>query len=88
MLSRYTSPIIDVRVGPHAEIFPVHKAILTKSEYFSKALNGEFLESKSQSVDLPEEDPDIFSFLVAFLYENKFVPIRPLATVLGKMLYS
>lgn len=83
--SRYTSPIIEVRVGPHAEIYPVHKAILLKSDFFRKALNGEFMESKSQTVDLPEEDPDIFSFLIAFLYEGTFVPIKPLASVLGNI---
>jgi len=85
-LSRYTSPIIDVRVGTSCLSYPVHKDILTKSEYFSKALDGQFRESKSQSIDLPEEDPDIFGFVIAFLYEGKFVPIRSLATVLGKSL--
>lgn len=80
-----------MRVGPHAEIFPVHRDILTRSEYFSKALNGEFREAADQAIDLPEEDPDIFSFVVAFLYEGKFVPIKPIATVLSilsPLLYS
>lgn len=63
----------------------MHKDILTKSDFFRKALDGEFLESKSQSIDLPEEDPDIFSFLVAFLYEEKFVPIKSLSSVLGEL---
>ncbi len=75
--------MIPVRVGPHAETFSVHKAILRKSEYFRKALDGEFREAGDQAVDLPEEDPDIFSFVVAYLYEEKFVPIKALATALG-----
>ncbi|KAH8792573.1 hypothetical protein BGZ57DRAFT_750520 [Hyaloscypha finlandica] len=79
---RYSSPIIPVRVGPHAETFPIHKDILTKSEYFRKALDGEFREAGDQAIDLPEEDPDIFSFVVAFLYEEKFVPIKPMAMAL------
>jgi hypothetical protein len=83
-LSRYSSPIIPVRVGPHAETFPVHKDILTKSEYFKKALDGEFREAEDQAIDLPEEDPDIFSFVIAFLYEEKFVPIKPMAMALGE----
>jgi BTB/POZ domain len=81
---RYSSPIIPVRVGPHAETFPVHKDILTKSEYFRKALDGEFREAEDQAIDLPEEDPDIFSFVIAFLYEEKFVPIKPMAMALGE----
>jgi hypothetical protein len=86
-LSRYSSPIIPVRVGPHAETFPVHKDILMKSEYFRKALDGEFREAGDQAIDLPEEDPDIFSFVVAFLYEEKFVPIKPMAMALGEQAF-
>lgn len=86
VIRRYNSPMIDVRVGPHAEIFPVHKAILTKSDFFSKALDGGFMEAQSQTVDLPEEDPAIFCFLIAFLYEGTFVPIKPVASVLGMMI--
>jgi hypothetical protein len=71
-------------VGPACEVFPVHKDILTRSEYFSKALDGEFREASEQAIDLPEEDPAIFSFVVAYLYEQKYVPIKPIATVLGK----
>ncbi|TAQ90460.1 hypothetical protein B7494_g1182 [Chlorociboria aeruginascens] len=79
---RHQSPIIPIRVGPNAELFQVHRDILTKSEYFRKALYGEFREAEDQAIDLPEEDPAIFSFVVAFLYEEKYVPIKPIATVL------
>lgn len=64
-------------------MFPVHRDILTKSEYFRKALDGEFREASEQAIDLPEEDPSIFSFVVAYLYEEKFVPIKTISTVLG-----
>jgi hypothetical protein len=83
-LRRHQSPIIPVRVGPHAETFHVHRDILTRSEYFRKALDGAFREAEEQAIDLPEEDPAIFSFVVAFLYEGKYVPIKPIATVLGE----
>lgn len=72
-----------MRVGPHAEEFLVHRNILTKSEYFRKALNGEFQEARDQALDLPEEDPSVFSFVVAYLYEGNYMPITPIATVLG-----
>jgi hypothetical protein len=81
---RYSSPIVPVRVGPHAETFQIHRDILTKSEYFRKALNGEFQEAQDQAVYLPEEQPHLFNFVVAFLYEEKYVPIKPSATVLGE----
>ncbi|EMR62114.1 hypothetical protein UCREL1_10950 [Eutypa lata UCREL1] len=58
--------------------------ILLKAEYFRRALCGEFRESEAQAIDLPEEDPAIFHFIVAFLYEDKYVPILPVATVLAE----
>ena len=58
--------------------------MLLKIEYFRKALCGKFSEAGSQSMDLPEEDPAVFHFLVAFLYEGTYVPITPLGMALGK----
>ncbi|KAK3898148.1 hypothetical protein C8A05DRAFT_38274 [Staphylotrichum tortipilum] len=81
---RYNSPIIPLRVGPvpYHETFYVHKHVLLKSEYFEKALCGDFQESETQSIDLPEEDPAIFHFLIAYLYEGRYEPIKPAASVL------
>ncbi|KAI2614539.1 uncharacterized protein GGS25DRAFT_55445 [Hypoxylon fragiforme] len=81
---RYNSAIIPLRVGtaPDRQTFYVHKSVLIKADFFRKALCGEFMESEAQAIDLPEEDPAIFHFVVAFLYENKYVPIRAAATVL------
>ncbi|KAK0731601.1 hypothetical protein B0H67DRAFT_79742 [Lasiosphaeris hirsuta] len=64
------------------ETFYVHKHILLKSEYFEKALCGEFKECHTQSVDLPEENPAIFHFLIAYLYEEKYNPLKPISSVL------
>ncbi|EGY22844.1 hypothetical protein VDGD_04282 [Verticillium dahliae] len=81
---RYNSPIIPLRVGqaPDIAIFHVHKDVLLTSEYFRKALCGSFREADAQSMDLPEEDPAIFHFVVAFLYQQTFVPIQAVASVL------
>lgn len=79
---RYSSPIIPIRVGPHAETFYVHRDILIRSEYFRKALSGEFKEASAQAIDLPEEDPSLFEFLIAFLYESKYCPLRPVAEII------
>ncbi|KAG0650661.1 hypothetical protein D0Z07_2533 [Hyphodiscus hymeniophilus] len=79
---RHQSAIIPVRVGPTAEVFSVHRDVLIKSEYFRMALDGEFREADDQAIDLPEEDPAIFSFVIAFLYEGTYVPIKTAASVL------
>ncbi|EFQ26403.1 uncharacterized protein GLRG_01547 [Colletotrichum graminicola M1.001] len=81
---RYNSAIIPLRVGraPSQEVFYVHRDILLTTEYFRKALCGDYRESEAQSMEFPEEDPAIFHFLVAFLYQRSFVPIRPAASAL------
>jgi hypothetical protein len=70
-------------VGAYAETFYVHRSILTKAEYFRKALGGGFEEAENQAIDLPEEDPSVFSFVVAYLYENSYKPIKAVADVLS-----
>ncbi|OBS18069.1 hypothetical protein FPOA_09797 [Fusarium poae] len=81
---RYACPPIPIRVGPinNIQTFYVHKDILLQAGWFQKALCGNFREASEQIIDLPEEDPAIFHFLVAFLYEGTFEPIRPAASVL------
>lgn len=54
-----------------------------KSEWFKTVLSTNFKEKEEQAVDLPEEDPGIFHFIIAFLYEERYAPIRPVASVLG-----
>ncbi|OLN88556.1 hypothetical protein CCHL11_01861 [Colletotrichum chlorophyti] len=82
---RYNSAIVPLRVGraPNQQIFQVHRDVLTTTEYFRKALCGDFQEAEAQAMDFPEEDPAIFHFLVAFLYQSTFVPIKPAASMLG-----
>ncbi|KAF3762424.1 hypothetical protein M406DRAFT_219620, partial [Cryphonectria parasitica EP155] len=60
----------------------IHKNVLLKSTWFEKALCGNFAEAAAQSLDFPEEDPAIFHFLVAYLYEDRYVPTRPLSSAL------
>ncbi|KAK4132447.1 hypothetical protein BT67DRAFT_385146, partial [Trichocladium antarcticum] len=81
---RYNAPVIPLHVGeaPYIETFYVHKPILLQSEYFETALCGDFRESDAQAIHLPEENPAIFHFLVAYLYEGRYEPIRPIASVL------
>lgn len=40
------------------------------------------MEASTQTLDLPEEDPAVFHFLVAYLYENTYIPTKALSTVL------
>ncbi|KAH8905447.1 hypothetical protein BR93DRAFT_970237 [Coniochaeta sp. PMI_546] len=81
---RYSSPMVPLYVGedPDTATFYVHRDILIKYEYFEKALCGGFLESNNQSLCFPDDDPGIFHFLVAYFYEGRYDPIKPIASVL------
>ncbi|KAI9166973.1 Helicase POLQ-like protein [Paramyrothecium foliicola] len=85
---RYNSCPIPIRVGGFHNIqtFHVHRDVLTKSKWFQKALLGQFKEATEQAIDLPEEDPAVFHFVVAFLYENRFNPIRNAASALDPII--
>ena len=61
----------------------VHRDILTQYEYFEKALCGGFLESRDQALHFPDDDPGIFHFLVAYIYEGRYDPIKPVSSVLS-----
>ncbi|KAI9646437.1 hypothetical protein NHQ30_004429 [Ciborinia camelliae] len=49
--------------------FVLHKKILcAKVPFFEKMFNGSFLEGTTQVATLPEDDPDAFRLLVAWVY--------------------
>ncbi|KEY67639.1 hypothetical protein S7711_07837 [Stachybotrys chartarum IBT 7711] len=81
---RYSSMPMPVHVGEGSarQTFYVHRDILCKSEWFQAAMCGPFKEANEGEVNLPEEDPAIFHFLVAFLYEDKFTPLKPASSAL------
>ena len=70
---------VKVVVGDHAwgSTWHLHRALLTnRSLFFRAALSGNFLESSTNTVNLPDEDSEIFEIFVQWLYstlqENKF----------------
>ncbi len=63
------SKVVNVLVGAGHSKFVVHKDLLTsKSEFFRAALTGDWEESKSQEVQLPEDDPAAFEMFAHWLY--------------------
>ncbi|THY74767.1 hypothetical protein D6C86_04445 [Aureobasidium pullulans] len=51
----FYSPIITVRVGPDNQEFCIHKGVLcSNSNYFAKALSGQFQEAKTNTVELDD----------------------------------
>jgi hypothetical protein len=68
---RYLSGgVVKILVGPEAVEFDVHRVLLcARFTYFSKALSGPWQES-SGSIKLPEDNADLFRFLLQWLYKE------------------
>ncbi|KAH8644105.1 N-acetylglucosaminyl-phosphatidylinositol biosynthetic protein [Alternaria alternata] len=67
------SSFLLVRVGCDSsqQEFLLHEGILcARSEFFRRALNGNWIEKKERLVKLPEDDPQTFAFYVSFIYTN------------------
>ncbi|KAI4254860.1 MAG: hypothetical protein L6R42_007013 [Xanthoria sp. 1 TBL-2021] len=67
--------VVTVRVGQgkDAESWTIHRGLLIyHSPFFAAALNGSFMESKTNTVELIEDDPGAFTHFVLWLYTGKF----------------
>lgn len=65
---------VIVGIEPNTYTFHAHEGILSKSSFFERALNGGFKESITREVKLPEDDPDIFSSVLEYLYCQEYSP--------------
>ena len=72
--SNLTSPIITLCIGPEQRLFAAHEDVLAASQFFAAICRGQFLESASKRVDLPEEIPEIFSSVLEYLYKGDYYP--------------
>ncbi|MCJ1271263.1 hypothetical protein MMC22_011163 [Lobaria immixta] len=72
--STLTSPIITICVGPEQRLFAAHEDILSTSPFFAAICRGQFLESASKRVNLPEEIPEVFSSVLEYLYKGDYYP--------------
>jgi len=69
-----TSPIITLIVGREQRVFAAHEDVLSLSPFFTAALKGQFLEGSTKKVELPEEEPEILSCVLEFLYKGDYYP--------------
>lgn len=54
--------------------FSVHSDLLTaESERFTNSLPGGFKEAKDRTLDIEDEDPELFGFLVEYIYRNQSI---------------
>ncbi|EPS30125.1 hypothetical protein PDE_05075 [Penicillium oxalicum 114-2] len=72
--SPLTSPIVNIIVGKDKRTFAAHEDVLTVSPLFYDYLRDQSPESGTKQLDLPEEEPEIFSCILEFLYKGDYYP--------------
>jgi hypothetical protein len=64
---------VKVRVGhPDVKCFFLQKDfICSRSEFFNKALKGDYTEAKKMEVELPKHDPELFELYIQLCYTGQ-----------------
>ena len=68
--------MVTLLVGEDEVPFYVHMDILCRASSFFEAAfmgSGDFVETSKHSMDLPEDDPEAFEYLIQWLYFKKFL---------------
>jgi hypothetical protein len=70
-----TSAIITIVVGRDQRLFAAHEDVLCHSPFFATVIRDRFFEhSGSRRIPLPDEEPEIFSCVLEYLYKGDYFP--------------
>lgn len=68
------SAIVTISVGPSQRLFAAHEDVLSKSPYFAQACLAQFFESSGKRIELPTDEPEVFSAVLEYLYKGDYSP--------------
>ncbi|KAK3725512.1 hypothetical protein LTR37_000482 [Vermiconidia calcicola] len=85
-----TSERIKLVVGPEKHVFHISKDLICNNvEFFSHAFTGNFMESKTKTLNFPDDDPDRFVELETWLRGGKtLTPEQPWITLAKSYLFA
>lgn len=69
-----SSPIITLVVGREGRLFAAHEEVLSQSPFFERVCRDQFLEAQSKRISLPDEEPEVFSAVLEYLYKGDYYP--------------
>jgi len=72
--SALTSPIVTLVVGRDQRLFAAHEDVLSMSPFFAALLKDQWLDGGTKKVTLPDEEPEILSCVLEFLYKGDYYP--------------
>ncbi|KAK0746349.1 hypothetical protein B0T18DRAFT_438352 [Schizothecium vesticola] len=68
------SAIVTLVIGQEQRIFAAHENVLAVSPFFQNVLQNQMLDSQSKKIALPDEEPEIFSSVLEYLYKGDYYP--------------
>jgi hypothetical protein len=68
------SAIITIAVGREQRLFAAHEDVLSHSPFFADFLRAQYFQSTNKRVDLPDEEPEVFSSILEYLYKGDYTP--------------
>lgn len=68
------SPIITLTVGREGRLFAAHEDVLRQSPFFEAACRGAFFDAQSRRISIPDEEPEVFSAVLEYLYKGDYYP--------------
>lgn len=68
------SPIVTLTVGREGRLFAAHEDVLRQSPFFDAACRGNFPDLQSRRISLPDEEPEVFSAILEYLYKGDYYP--------------
>jgi len=72
---KLNSAIVTIAVGADQRLFAAHEDVLSRSTWFSEACREQFFSSPGQRrINLPDEDPVVFSAILEYLYKGDYSP--------------
>ncbi|PHH92909.1 hypothetical protein CDD83_3740 [Cordyceps sp. RAO-2017] len=69
------SPIVTLTVGRDGRLFAAHQDVLCQSPFFDAACRDSyFVDGQARRISLPDEEPEVFSALLEYLYKGDYYP--------------
>ncbi|KAK4129263.1 hypothetical protein N657DRAFT_652708 [Parathielavia appendiculata] len=68
------SAIVTLVVGQEQRIFAAHENILSASPFFQSVLQNQMMDSQTKKISLPDEEPEVFSSILEYLYKGDYYP--------------
>lgn len=68
------SPIVTITIGREGRLFAAHEDVLRQSPFFDAACRNSFPDVQSRRIALPDEEPEVFSAVLEYLYKGDYYP--------------